>query len=331
MPLLWVLRDILGMTGTKFGCGIAQCGACTVHIDGKPVRSCLLPVGAIGDRAVTTIEGVGATAAGAKCRRPGSIWKSSSAAIASPVRSCRRRRCSPARPIPMIPISTRRWREISAAAAPMCASARRSSAPRARHRRRQCALPWKISCSTPSRRGVLKGGLAGGFLLAFHLPVRAVNEPEQPPDSTEGPVCAQRLHPHRPFRQDHAGHAAGGDGAGRLYRVGDDSGRRARCRFHARWRWSMRRPATSSTAIRSSAFRPPAIPIRSAPSGNRCAPPARRRARCWCRPRRSNGRSIRQAAPRPTARSRTPRAGASLGYGDWWMRRAHFRCRKIRR
>src|SRR5579864_1459661 len=64
MPLLWVLRDILGMTGTKFGCGIAQCGACTVHIDGKAVRSCLLPVGAIGDRAVTTIEGIGATTTG---------------------------------------------------------------------------------------------------------------------------------------------------------------------------------------------------------------------------------------------------------------------------
>ena len=62
MPLLWVLRDILGMTGTKFGCGIAQCGACTVHIDGKPVRSCMLPVGAVRDRAVTTIEGIGAFA-----------------------------------------------------------------------------------------------------------------------------------------------------------------------------------------------------------------------------------------------------------------------------
>jgi isoquinoline 1-oxidoreductase subunit alpha len=66
MPLLWVLRDVLGMTGTKFGCGIAQCGACTVHIDGNPVRSCLLAVGLIGNRAVTTIEGVGATPAGAK-------------------------------------------------------------------------------------------------------------------------------------------------------------------------------------------------------------------------------------------------------------------------
>jgi isoquinoline 1-oxidoreductase alpha subunit len=68
-PLLWVLRDVLGMTGTKYGCGIAQCGACTVHIDGIPVRSCLLPVEAIGGRAVTTIEGVGATEAGAKVQK----------------------------------------------------------------------------------------------------------------------------------------------------------------------------------------------------------------------------------------------------------------------
>ena len=69
MPLLWVLRDVLGMTGTKFGCGIAQCGACTVHIDGNPVRSCLLAIGTIGDKAVTTIEGIGATPAGAKVQQ----------------------------------------------------------------------------------------------------------------------------------------------------------------------------------------------------------------------------------------------------------------------
>ncbi len=68
-PLLWVLRDVLGMTGTKFGCGIAQCGACTVHLDGSPVRSCLLAVGSIGDRAITTIEGIGATPAGAKVQK----------------------------------------------------------------------------------------------------------------------------------------------------------------------------------------------------------------------------------------------------------------------
>jgi isoquinoline 1-oxidoreductase subunit alpha len=69
MPLLWVLRDILGMTGTKFGCGIAQCGACTVHVDGKPVRSCLLAVGSVGNRTVTTIEGIGATETGAKVQK----------------------------------------------------------------------------------------------------------------------------------------------------------------------------------------------------------------------------------------------------------------------
>jgi len=68
-PLLWVLRDVLGMTGTKFGCGIAQCGACTVHIDGKPLRSCLLPVSAIGNRSITTIEGVAATPSGAKVQK----------------------------------------------------------------------------------------------------------------------------------------------------------------------------------------------------------------------------------------------------------------------
>jgi isoquinoline 1-oxidoreductase alpha subunit len=65
-PLLWALRDVLGMTGTKFGCGIAQCGACTVHLDGQAVRSCMLPVGAIGDGRITTIEAIGATEAGAK-------------------------------------------------------------------------------------------------------------------------------------------------------------------------------------------------------------------------------------------------------------------------
>ena len=59
-PLLWVLRDHLGLTGTKFGCGQALCGACTVHLDGQPTRSCQLPLGSVGDKAVTTIEGLSA-------------------------------------------------------------------------------------------------------------------------------------------------------------------------------------------------------------------------------------------------------------------------------
>ena len=68
-PLLWVLRDVLGMTGTKFGCGMALCGACTVHIDGTAVRSCITTVDSIGDSKVTTIEAIGATPSGAKIQR----------------------------------------------------------------------------------------------------------------------------------------------------------------------------------------------------------------------------------------------------------------------
>jgi len=60
MPLLWVLRDLLGLTGTKFGCGIAQCGACTVHLDGAPKRSCVTPVSAAAGKKITTIEGLSA-------------------------------------------------------------------------------------------------------------------------------------------------------------------------------------------------------------------------------------------------------------------------------
>jgi len=69
MPLLWAIRDLVGLSGTKFGCGIAQCGACTVHLDGQPVRSCVIPVSAVNNRAVTTIEAVGQTPAGRKIQQ----------------------------------------------------------------------------------------------------------------------------------------------------------------------------------------------------------------------------------------------------------------------
>ena len=69
MPLLWVLRDVFGMTGTKFGCGAGLCGACTIHIDGQPVRSCITPVSAAAGKRITTIEAVGATAAGSKIQQ----------------------------------------------------------------------------------------------------------------------------------------------------------------------------------------------------------------------------------------------------------------------
>jgi isoquinoline 1-oxidoreductase subunit alpha len=68
-PLLWVLRDVLGMTGTKFGCGMALCGACTVHIDGAPARSCITSIDTVGTSEIATIEAIGATAAGARIQK----------------------------------------------------------------------------------------------------------------------------------------------------------------------------------------------------------------------------------------------------------------------
>jgi isoquinoline 1-oxidoreductase alpha subunit len=68
-PLLWVLRDVLGMTGTKFGCGQALCGACTVHLDGQPIRSCQTPVDNVGDSVITTIEVIGQTPQGAALQK----------------------------------------------------------------------------------------------------------------------------------------------------------------------------------------------------------------------------------------------------------------------
>ncbi len=69
MPLLWALRDVLGLTGTKFGCGIALCGACTVHVDGRPIRSCITSVASVVGKKVTTIEAIGDTESGAKIQR----------------------------------------------------------------------------------------------------------------------------------------------------------------------------------------------------------------------------------------------------------------------
>jgi len=114
-PLLWVLRDVLGMTGTKFGCGMALCGACTVHVDGVATRSCITSIDSIGNSAITTIEAISATAA-----------------TASRARSCRLRRCWRATGIRRMPTSMTRCPATSAAAGPMPAFAKPSSRPRNR-------------------------------------------------------------------------------------------------------------------------------------------------------------------------------------------------------
>lgn len=91
-PLLWVVRDELGLIGSKFGCGAAQCGACTMYLEGQPIRSCVTAVSDVDGKSVTTIEGLSGPWR-KRCARPGRNWTSCSAAIANRGRSWPRRRC----------------------------------------------------------------------------------------------------------------------------------------------------------------------------------------------------------------------------------------------
>jgi aerobic-type carbon monoxide dehydrogenase small subunit (CoxS/CutS family) len=120
-PLLWVLRDVFGMIGTKFGCGMALCGACTVHLDGTPTRSCITNIDSVGNAAVTTIEAIGSTPAGQKIQK---AWLDLEA-TASPARSCPRPRCWRAIHSPATPTSTMRCLATFAAAGLMFGFAKR--------------------------------------------------------------------------------------------------------------------------------------------------------------------------------------------------------------
>jgi aerobic-type carbon monoxide dehydrogenase small subunit (CoxS/CutS family) len=131
-PLLWVLRDVLGMTGTKFGCGMALCGACTVHVDGVATRSCITPVDSIGASEITTIEAIGATAAGAKIQKAWLDREVVQCGYCQSARSCPLPRCWRAIPIRQILTSTPRCQATSAAAGPICAFVKRLSRPRNR-------------------------------------------------------------------------------------------------------------------------------------------------------------------------------------------------------
>ena len=318
MPLLWVLRDVLGTDGHEIR--LRHRAMRRLHGACRRQAGALLSVAGRCDRRSRHYDDRRHRRHAGGRQSAESLARSRSrcsAAIASRVRSCRRRRCSPARRIPTTPISTRRWREISAAAAPMCASATRSSAPRAtaRHRGPSCN-PNERPRYAASRRRLLKGGL-GGRIAAGIPPSAACGERTGAgARQSGGPVCAQRLHPHRSRRQDHARHAAGRDGAGRLYRGRDDSRRRTRRRLSRRWCWNMRRPTTSSTPI-------PIFGIQATGNSNSIRAfwkplrrPARRRGRCWCRRRRNNGRSMPASCSAANGRSFTLPSGRTLGYGD---------------
>ena len=125
-PLLWVLRDVLGMTGTKFGCGMALCGACTVHIDGAATRSCITPIESIGNSSITTIEAIGATRTGAKVQK---AWLDREVVQCGYCQSGQIMSASALLASNPQPISTPPCLETSAAAGPMCASVKQSNMP----------------------------------------------------------------------------------------------------------------------------------------------------------------------------------------------------------
>jgi isoquinoline 1-oxidoreductase alpha subunit len=106
-PLLWTLRDEMGLTGTKFGCGMGLCGACTVHVDGQDVRSCITPISAVAGKKVVTIEALGTDPVGSALQAAWVDVGVPSVAIARPARSCPRPRCSSARRSRPTPRSTR--------------------------------------------------------------------------------------------------------------------------------------------------------------------------------------------------------------------------------
>src|SRR5262249_19859951 len=168
-PLLWVLRENLSLTGTKFGCGIAQCGACTVHLDGQPIRSCITQIGAVKGKRVTTIEGLSVDGSHPlqqawiaeevpQCGycQSGQIM-SAAAMLATKPRptDCRHRRGDVGEHLPL--------RHVSAHPA-------RRSPRRGHSRSERCEMSAIVNLS---RRGFIKAGIAagGGLLLGFHVPV----------------------------------------------------------------------------------------------------------------------------------------------------------------
>ena len=299
MPLLWALRDIVGLTGTKFGCGIAQCGACTVHLDGKAVRSCLLPVGSIGNRAITTIEAIGETPNGAKIQKAwldievvqcgycqsGQIMSATALAQSHPQSGRFRHRCGhggqylPLRHLCAHPPGDqeRRQDRLSEALCPV--------------------LPIRPNADL-SRRNFLKVGTAagGGLMLGFHVGGAFAQEKK---------AAAEAAAPAKYVLNPNAFIAITPDGKvsfqipqeemgqGVYTSLSQLAGGRTGCRSRPGDAACRRRPATrfmaSPRSRRPGHRRLDLDPRLSIP---RCARWAPAPAPCWSRRRRSNGRSI---------------------------------------
>ena len=171
MPLLWVLRDLLGLTGTKFGCGIAQCGACTVHLDGRRVRSCVTPV--VERRPAQRSRRSRGSIARTLARRAARLDRGRRRAVRLlPVGADhdRRARCSRRSRSRPTPTSTRRCPATSAAAAPTSASARPSTWPPAELARRQLREPRMTAIDSAVVASSRAAGAGGGLVIGFFVP-----------------------------------------------------------------------------------------------------------------------------------------------------------------
>ncbi len=225
MPLLWFIRDVEGLTGTKFGCGVAQCGACTVHVNGEPRRSCVTPVGTLDGAEVTTIEGAAGQGQPRRCRPRGSPSTCRSAATASRARSCRPSVCCRMNPKP-----TRR-RHRSRHDRQHLPLLHLSPHPR-RHPR--CSQPvgglsHGTSAIAANRRQFLQGSTAQAWSIGFHVP--GAKRAAAAPGGDR--VRAERLHAHRARQHRHGDLQAHRVRPGAVHRHRHHPRRRARRRLGA--------------------------------------------------------------------------------------------------
>ena len=333
-PLLWVLREDLGLTGTKYGCGIAQCGACTVHVDGEPLRSCSAPVAAVAGRKVTTIEGLsvarregGAEGVGRSRRRAVRLLPVGPDHVGD--RAAREEARS--RPTPT---STARWPATSAAARPTTASAPRSTRPRrssppeeARHAPADEASLDARDARRCSRRDL---GAAGAAPTRRRLTRRAVlPAPARPAWSIAvGWLAPTRAAAAAPGVE---GAATGPLAPNAFVRVGTDNLVTIVCKHHEMGQgnttglaslvadeldadWSLVR--TEYAPSDAEALQQPRVRRCRAPAARRRSPirtcryaaPARPRARCWSPPRPRRGR-CRPARSRHGEERAQPRLG----------------------
>ena len=242
-PLLWVLRDSLGLTGTKFGCGIAACGACTVHINGTAARSCSIPAAAVQDQPITTIEGHRLTAA--TSRTTGGVDCSSGAAMRLLPVGNDHGGGGPARAETRSPPMKRSMRRspISVAAAPTNVCVGQSTAVASRRMRSPCrattveaasiertakaAVEQPIMGKWTRRAFIATGGLVGGGLVLGLAGIAfAPNRLGVVPKGEGDAAAADDVDQNRAGQHGHGDRASLRDGAGRAHRAGDDARRK---------------------------------------------------------------------------------------------------------